>query len=84
MIAIAALVGVAFLLGFSPEAGLTDWLAVGGVVVLLAFAAGWFTVALGLSAKSPDTTDAAVVVAWRVAIALAGYLWARSAFTKRA
>ncbi len=138
VIAIAALVGVAFLLGFSPEASLTDWLAVGGVVVLLAFAAGWFTVALGLSAKSPetagmaavplvmlpffssaivpaekmgpglrqfaeyqpftpiietvrglldsapDTTDAAVAVTWCVAIALVGYLWARSAFTKRA
>ncbi|PWU47514.1 ABC transporter permease [Micromonospora globispora] len=138
VIAIAALVGVAFLLGFSPAASLLDWLGVGGVVVLLAFAAGWFTVALGLSAKSPetagmaavplvmlpffssaivpaekmgpglrqfaeyqpftpiietmrgllngapDTTDAAVAVAWCVAIALVGYLWARSTFTKRA
>ncbi|MFI7070443.1 ABC transporter permease [Micromonospora sediminicola] len=138
LIAVAALVGVAFLLGFSPNAGLVDWLAVGGVTVLLAFAAGWFTVALGLSAKSPetagmaavplvmlpffssaivpaekmgpglrqfaeyqpftpiietlrglldgapDTTDAAVAVAWCVAIALVGYLWARSTFRKRA
>ncbi|MFI7213935.1 ABC transporter permease [Micromonospora maritima] len=138
LIAVAALVGVAFLLGFSPKAGLVDWLAVGGVTVLLAFAAGWFTVALGLSAKSPetagmaavplvmlpffssaivpaekmgpglrqfaeyqpftpiietvrglldgapDTTDATVAVAWCVAIALVGYLWARSTFRKRA
>ncbi|WP_422743583.1 ABC transporter permease [Micromonospora sp. WMMD754] len=138
LIAVAALVGVAFLLGFSPNAGLVDWLAVGGVTVLLAFAAGWFTVALGLSAKSPetagmaavplvmlpffssaivpaekmgpglrqfaeyqpftpiietvrglldgapDTTDASLAVAWCVAIALVGYLWARSTFRKRA
>ncbi|GAA1655790.1 ABC transporter permease [Catellatospora bangladeshensis] len=138
VIAIAALVGVAYLLGFSPAASLTDWLGVAGVVVLLAVAAGWFTVALGLSAKSPetagmaavplvmlpffssaivpaekmgpglrqfaeyqpftpiietmrgllngapDTTDAVVAAAWCVAIALVGYLWARSTFTKRA
>ncbi|MFC7245909.1 ABC transporter permease [Catellatospora aurea] len=138
LIAIAALVGVAFLLGFSPAASPLEWLGVAGVAVLLAFAAGWFTVALGLSAKSPetagmaavplvmlpffssaivpaekmgpglrqfaeyqpftpiietmrgllnsapDTTDAAVAVAWCVAIALVGYLWARSTFTKRA
>ncbi|MFC0097764.1 ABC transporter permease [Micromonospora marina] len=138
LIAVAALIGVAFLLGFSPKAGLIDWLAVGGVTVLLAFAAGWFTVALGLSAKSPetagmaavplvmlpffssaivpaekmgpglrqfaeyqpftpiietmrglldgtpDTTDASVAVTWCVAIALVGYLWARSTFRKRA
>ncbi|MEV6522439.1 ABC transporter permease [Longispora sp. NPDC051575] len=55
LIAIAALVGVAFLLGFSPSAGLLDWLGVVGVVVLLGFAAGWLTVALGLAAKSPET-----------------------------
>ncbi len=138
VIAIAALVGVAYLLGFSPAASLLDWLGVAGVVVLLAVAAGWFTVALGLSAKSPetagmaavplvmlpffssaivpadkmgpglrqfaeyqpftpiietmrgllngapDTTDAVVAAAWCVAIALVGYLWARSTFTKRA
>ncbi|MGY0232045.1 ABC transporter permease [Longispora urticae] len=55
LIAIAALVGVAFLLGFSPSAGLLDWLGVAGIVVLLGFAAGWLTVALGLAAKSPET-----------------------------
>jgi ABC-2 type transport system permease protein len=138
LIAIAALVGVAFLLGFSPAAGLLDWLGVIGVVVLLGIAAGWLTVALGMAAKSPetaglaavplvmlpffssaivpaekmgpglrqfaeyqpftpiietmrgllagapDTGDAITAVAWCAAIALAGYLWARSTFEKRA
>ncbi|WP_281939328.1 ABC transporter permease [Micromonospora sp. AKA38] len=138
MIAIAALVAVALLLGFDPTANVTDWLAVGGVALLLAIAAGWFTVALGLFAKSPetagmaavplvmlpffssaivpadkmgpglrqfaeyqpftpiietirglldsspDTTDAAIAVSWCVAIAIVGYLWARSSFMKRA
>jgi ABC-2 type transport system permease protein len=138
LVAIAALVGVAFLLGFDSSAGLLDWLGAVGIVVLLATAAGWFTVALGLAAKSPETaglaavplvllpffssaivpaekmgaglrqfaeyqpftpiietlrgllngapsgTDAVVAIAWCVGIALVGYLWARSTFTKRA
>jgi ABC-2 type transport system permease protein len=138
LVAIAALVGVAFLLGFDPSASLLDWLGAVGVVVLLAAAAGWFTVALGLAAKSPETagmaavplvllpffssaivpaekmgqglrqfaeyqpftpiietlrgllngapsgTDAVVAIAWCAGIALVGYLWARSTFTKRA
>jgi ABC-2 type transport system permease protein len=61
LIAIAALVGVAFLMGFSPSASLLDWLGVIGMIVLLGFAAGWLTVALGLAAKSPETAGMAAV-----------------------
>ncbi|MEV4144585.1 ABC transporter permease [Amycolatopsis sp. NPDC049691] len=61
LVAIAALVGVAFALGFRPHAGFLDWLGVLGMVVLLAFAAGWLTVALGLFAKSPETAGLASV-----------------------
>ncbi|MEV4518337.1 ABC transporter permease [Dactylosporangium sp. NPDC049525] len=61
LIAIAALVGVAFLLGFSPSASFLDWLGVAGVVVLLGVAAAWLTVALGLAAKSPETAGMAAV-----------------------
>ena len=61
LIAIAALVGVAFALGFSPAASFLDWLGVLGMIVLLAVAAGWFTVALGLAAKSPETAGMAAV-----------------------
>jgi ABC-2 type transport system permease protein len=138
LVAIAALLGVAFLLGFSPSASLLDWLGVAGIVVLLGFAAGWLTVALGLAAKSPETAGMAAVplvllpffssaivpaeqmgpgvrqfaeyqpftpiietlrgfldgapatsdviaaLGWCVGIALVGYLWASSTFTKRA
>jgi ABC-2 type transport system permease protein len=138
LIAVGAITGVAFLLGFRPSAGLLDWLGVAGLVVLLGFAAGWFTVALGLAAKSPESAgvaavplvllpffssaivpadkmgqglrqfaeyqpftpiietlrgllngtpsagDAITAVAWCAGIALVGYLWARSTFTKRA
>jgi ABC-2 type transport system permease protein len=61
LIAIVALVGVGFLLGFSPAAGFLDWLGVAGMVVLLGSATGWLTVALGLSAKSPETAGLASV-----------------------
>ncbi len=61
VIAVAALVGVAFLLGFDPAASLLDWLALAGLVVLLGLATGWFTVALGLAAKSPETAGLASV-----------------------
>lgn len=61
LVAIAGLIGVAFLLGFSPSASVGDWLGVIGMVVLLGFAAGWLTVALGLAAKSPETAGMAAV-----------------------
>lgn len=61
LVAIAALIGVAFALGFSPEASLLDWLGVLGLVVLLGFATGWLTVALGLVSKSPETAGLAAV-----------------------
>ena len=61
LVAITALVGVAFLLGFSPSASFLDWLGVAGIVVLLAVAAAWLTVALGLAAKSPETAGLATL-----------------------
>jgi ABC-2 type transport system permease protein len=61
LVAIAALLGVAFLLGFEPAAGFLDWLGAAGVVVLLGFATGWLTIALGLAAKTPETAGLASV-----------------------
>jgi ABC-2 type transport system permease protein len=61
LIAIAALIGVAFLMGFSPAASFLDWLGVVGMVVLLGFAASWLTIALGMAAKSPETAGMAAV-----------------------
>jgi ABC-2 type transport system permease protein len=138
LLAVAAIIGVAFLLGFSPSASLFDWLGVIGLVVLLSFAAGWLTIAMGLAAKSPETAglaslplvmlpffssaisptdkmgpgirqfaeyqpftpiietlrglingapaagDVIPALAWCIGIALVGYLWANSTFTKRA
>ena len=138
LLASAAIIGVAFLLGFGPSAGFLDWLGVVGIVALLGFATGWLAVALGLAAKSPETAglsavplvmlpffssaivpaekmgpgvrefaehqpftpiietlrglldgapatgDVIAALTWCVGIALVGYLWASSTFSRRA
>ncbi|GLF99559.1 ABC transporter permease [Streptomyces yaizuensis] len=138
LVADAAIVAVAFAMGFDPAASALDWLGVLALVVLLTFGASWLTVALGLAAKtpesaglatvplimlpflssafvpadtmgagmrqfaeyqpftpvietlrgllagSPSTGDAVAAVAWCVGFSVVGYVWAVSAFTKRA
>src|SRR3954469_15087609 len=61
LVAIAAIIGVAFALGFNPSASFVQWLGVIGIVVLLGLATGWLTVALGLFAKTPETAGLASV-----------------------
>jgi len=60
-IAIAAIIAVAFALGFRSAASLLDWLGVIGLIVLISFAASWITVALGLFAKTPESAGLATV-----------------------
>jgi ABC-2 type transport system permease protein len=61
LIAIAAIIGVAFALGFRSSAGVLDWLGAIGLIVLVGFAAAWLTVALGLAAKTPESAGLATV-----------------------
>ncbi|TDC07375.1 ABC transporter permease [Nonomuraea longispora] len=61
LVAIAFVVGVAFLMGFRPSAGLPEWLGVIGIVVLTVVAIGWLTVAFGLAAKTPESAGLAAV-----------------------
>ena len=51
------LIGVAFGLGFHSSAGVLQWLAALGILVLFAFALIWLAVALGLAAKSVETAS---------------------------
>jgi ABC-2 type transport system permease protein len=57
VIALAVVVGVALAVGFEPDATAVEWLAALGVMVLLTVALGWFSVALGLKAKSVETAS---------------------------
>lgn len=61
LIGVAALIGVAFLVGFRPSANIVEWLGVIGLLVLVAFATSWITVALGLFAKSPESAGMVTV-----------------------
>ncbi|WP_433728023.1 ABC transporter permease [Nocardia sp. CA-129566] len=61
LVAIAAVIGVAFALGFRPDATAVDWLGAIGVMVATSFAASWLTVALGMAAKTPESAGMSVV-----------------------
>ena len=61
LISIAAIIGVAFGLGFRPSASFGDWLAVTGIIVAACFATSWLTVAMGLAAKTPQSAGLATV-----------------------
>ncbi|MFJ6562025.1 ABC transporter permease [Streptomyces sp. NPDC091412] len=138
LIADAAIIGVGFAMGFRPHASFLQWLAAIGIMLLLAFATSWLTVAMGLGAKTaesaglatvplimlpflssafvpadtmgtgvrqfaeyqpftpiietlrgllagnPSSGDAIAALAWCGGLALLGYVWAVSAFRKRA
>ncbi|MFE6848138.1 ABC transporter permease [Streptomyces sp. NPDC057686] len=61
LVGTAAIVGVAFLMGFDPKASAVDWLGVVGIIVLLSVAAGWLTVAMGLAAKTAESAGLGAV-----------------------
>ncbi|CRK62020.1 probable ABC drug resistance transporter, permease component [Alloactinosynnema sp. L-07] len=57
MMSIAAVLGVALLIGFSPSASVGDWFATVGVLVMMTFAFVWLSVALGLASKSVEASS---------------------------
>ncbi|MEU6829099.1 ABC transporter permease [Nocardia beijingensis] len=60
-VAIAAVLGVAFALGFRSPASALDWLGAIGIMAATSFAAAWLTVALGMAAKTPESAGMTVV-----------------------
>ncbi|MFE9326389.1 ABC transporter permease [Nocardia sp. NPDC052278] len=60
-VAITAVIGVAFALGFRPPATALDWLGAIGIMAATSFAASWLTVALGMAAKTPESAGMGVV-----------------------
>jgi len=57
MLAVVAVLGVALLVGFRPAADPGGWLALAGVLVLMAFAFIWLAVALGLACKTVESAS---------------------------
>jgi ABC-2 type transport system permease protein len=56
-LALATVLGVAFLLGLDTAASAPQWWGLVGVLALLSFAMTWFTVALGLVSPNPETAS---------------------------
>lgn len=48
---------VAFFVGFRPEASLTDWLVIVGLLLLFTFAFSWIAAIMGLLAKSVEAVQ---------------------------
>jgi len=58
LISVVVVVLVAVLMGFHSGAGVLDWLAVAGILMLFTLALTWLAVIPGLTAKSPDGASA--------------------------
>jgi len=90
MLGIAVVTGVAFAIGFRPTAGVLDWLALAGLLVLMSVAFIWLSVPFtplietirGLLMGTPIGNSAAIAVAWCTVIALGGYLWSKQLFNR--
>ncbi|GLY04161.1 MULTISPECIES: ABC transporter permease [Actinoplanes] len=54
LISVLVVIAVALLIGFRSGAGVTAWLAVGGILALFTLALTWLAVIPGLTAKSVD------------------------------
>jgi ABC-2 type transport system permease protein len=54
LVSTALVLGIAFAIGFRPQAGVAEWLAAIGVLVLFLLAISWFSAAIGLVARSPE------------------------------
>ncbi len=54
LISLVIVVGVAVLMGFRSGAGVLDWLAVAGILLLFTLALTWIAVIAGLSAKTAE------------------------------
>ncbi|MFC0114593.1 ABC transporter permease [Kibdelosporangium aridum] len=61
VLALLAVIGVAFLFGFSPNASFLQWLAAVGVLLLVIIGVSWITVAIGLAAKTQESAGGAMV-----------------------
>ncbi|GLY69288.1 ABC transporter permease [Amycolatopsis taiwanensis] len=54
MLGMAVVTAVAVAIGFRPTAGVLEWLAVVGILAMIAFALIWLSVALGLVSKTVE------------------------------
>jgi ABC-2 type transport system permease protein len=56
IITTAVVIGVAFIVGFRPQAGFLAWLAIIGIIIFVMVALTWIAVLAGVKAKAPENT----------------------------
>jgi ABC-2 type transport system permease protein len=54
LVSTGLVLGIAFAIGFRPQANVGEWLGALGVLVLFLLAISWFSAAIGLIARSPE------------------------------
>ena len=57
LVGLAVVIGVAFLVGFRPNASFVEWLGISGMLLLVTFAIVWLSVACGLWAKTVESAS---------------------------
>jgi ABC-2 type transport system permease protein len=62
LLALVLVLGAAVAMGYRPDAGVLDWLALLGLFVLLGLALSWLCVAMGLNARSVETASNAPMI----------------------
>jgi ABC transporter DrrB family efflux protein len=59
MFVVAVMLAVGLLVGFRPDAGVTDWVAAIGLLLLLSFAFSWIGATIGLMVRSVEAVQSA-------------------------
>jgi ABC-2 type transport system permease protein len=54
---LVVVIGIAVLVGFRPDASAVEWVAAGGLLLMIALAFTWLSVALGLAPKSLEAAS---------------------------
>jgi ABC-2 type transport system permease protein len=57
LLGLAFLIGIAFAIGFRPNATVAEWLGAAGLLVLFIVAITWLSVALGLKSPTPEAAS---------------------------
>jgi ABC-2 type transport system permease protein len=57
MVGLVAVIGVALLVGFRPDAGVIEWVASAGLLAMVTLAITWLSVALGLFPRSVEAAS---------------------------
>jgi ABC-2 type transport system permease protein len=57
VLGLAVVFGVAFVIGFRPDAGAVEWIAAFGVLAMITLALTWVSVALGLVSKNVEVAS---------------------------